>query len=119
MSAEPMKGAFANAEPIAQPLTYAPPKPGGRDTEALVRQHLPMVRRLAWHVHGSMSTIVDIEDLVQVAERKSGVLLIREYGGVVVHGHRTLRIRHAQITHTDCPGQCAEFQRGKAGFPGL
>jgi len=66
MSAEPMKGAFANAEPIAQPLTYAPPKPGGRDTEALVRQHLPMVRRLAWHVHGSMSTIVDIEDLVQI-----------------------------------------------------
>ena len=39
--------------------------PGG-DMEALVRKHLPRVRRIAWHVHGSMSTIVDIEDLVQI-----------------------------------------------------
>ena len=60
MTAEPMKAAFAGA----QPLTYAPVP--GRDAEALVKQHLPLVRRIAWHVHGSMSTIVDIEDLVQV-----------------------------------------------------
>ena len=60
MSAEPMTSAFAHATP----LTYAPaPK---RDIEALVKQHLPLVRRIAWHVHGSMSTIVDIEDLVQI-----------------------------------------------------
>ena len=60
MSAEPMTSAFAHATP----LTYAPaPK---RDIEALVKQHLPLVRRLAWHVHGSMSTIVDVEDLVQI-----------------------------------------------------
>lgn len=62
MSALPMKSAFADAEPLA-PLTYAAgPKAG----EALVRQHLPLVRRIAWHVHGSMSTLVEIEDLVQV-----------------------------------------------------
>lgn len=55
-----MKSAFTGA----QPLTYGPgPKGGG---EALVRQHLPLVRRIAWHVHGSMSTLVEIEDLVQV-----------------------------------------------------
>ena len=30
------------------------------------RQYLPLVKKLAWHVHGSMSTLVDIEDLVQV-----------------------------------------------------
>ena len=46
------------------PLTYKP-QPAG-DATALVRQHLPLVRRIAWHVHGSMSTIVDIEDLVQI-----------------------------------------------------
>ncbi|MES2337048.1 MAG: FliA/WhiG family RNA polymerase sigma factor [Pseudomonadota bacterium] len=48
------------------PLTYAPrPRPGG-DMEVLVRKHLPMVRRIAWHVHGSMSSIVEVEDLVQI-----------------------------------------------------
>ncbi len=51
-------GSFADA----QPVTYRPSK-GGDDA---IRQHLPLVRRLAWHVHGAMSTSVDIEDLVQV-----------------------------------------------------
>jgi len=62
MSAEPMKGAFADG----QPLTYAPRRSTAAETELLVRQHLPLVRRIAWHVHGSMSTIVDVEDLVQI-----------------------------------------------------
>lgn len=51
---------------VPAPLTYAPPSRGGRDAEALVRRHLPMVRRIAWHVHGSMSSIVEVEDLVQI-----------------------------------------------------
>ncbi len=37
-----------------------------RDMDALVRKHMPLVRRLAWHVHGSMSTLIDVEDLVQI-----------------------------------------------------
>jgi RNA polymerase sigma factor for flagellar operon FliA len=32
----------------------------------MVRKHLPLVRRLAWHVHGSMSSIVEVEDLIQI-----------------------------------------------------
>ena len=59
MSAMPDHAAFAGAAP----LTY---RPRERGTEALVRRHLPMVRRLAWHVHGAMSTAVEVEDLVQV-----------------------------------------------------
>lgn len=47
------------------PLTYAPDS-GPRDAEALVRSHLPLVRRIAWHIHGSMSTLVEVEDLIQV-----------------------------------------------------
>jgi RNA polymerase sigma factor for flagellar operon FliA len=27
---------------------------------------MPLVRRLAWHVHGSMSSLIDVEDLVQI-----------------------------------------------------
>jgi RNA polymerase sigma factor FliA len=48
-------------------LTYARTQaPAARDVEAMVRAELPMVRRVAWHVHGSMSAIVEIEDLVQI-----------------------------------------------------
>jgi len=60
MSAEPMRATFADAAP----LTYRPAT--RRDGEALVRQHLALVRRIAWHVHGSMSSAVEVEDLVQV-----------------------------------------------------
>ncbi len=57
MSAEPMSNAFAGAQPAPQamvpqgPLTYSPRQRPGGDSEALIRQHLPMVRRIAWHVH--------------------------------------------------------------------
>ena len=60
MSALPSPAAFADAAP----LTYAPTT--RRDGEALVRQHLPLVRKIAWHIHGSMSSAVEVEDLVQV-----------------------------------------------------
>ena len=60
MSALPSPAAFQDA----QPLTYKPTT--RRDGDALVRQHLALVRKLAWHVHGSMSSVVEVEDLVQV-----------------------------------------------------
>ena len=61
MSAMPQQAQFERATP----LTYAP-RSRAREEGALVREHLPLVRRLAWHVHGSVSTAVDVEDLVQV-----------------------------------------------------
>lgn len=72
MSAEPMKSMFAGAHAApaemtpATPLTYTRAARPGGDQEATIRQYLPLVRRIAWHVHGSMSTIVDVEDLVQI-----------------------------------------------------
>ena len=48
------------------PLTYSPVPLPKRDAEALVRKHLPLVRRIAWHIHGSMSSIVEVEDLIQI-----------------------------------------------------
>ncbi|PKP90439.1 MAG: FliA/WhiG family RNA polymerase sigma factor [Alphaproteobacteria bacterium HGW-Alphaproteobacteria-16] len=47
-------------------LTYTRKGDTQRDMDALVRKHMPLVRRLAWHVHGSMSSIIDVEDLVQI-----------------------------------------------------
>jgi RNA polymerase sigma factor FliA len=79
----------------AAPLTYAPTR---RDADALVRQYLPLVRKLAWHVHGSMSTIVDVEDLVQVGL----VALVEAAGQAVEQGpafraYLTTRLRGAMI----------------------
>lgn len=76
MSAEQPRAAFAGAQPVTmagpaaatlagQPLTYSP-RARAREENALVKDNLQLVRRLAWHVHGSVSTAVEVEDLVQV-----------------------------------------------------
>lgn len=77
------------------PLTYAK----ATDPSALVRQHLPLVRKLAWHVHGAMSTLVEPEDLVQV-----GLVALVEAAGtfedrgqVSFRQYLTTRIKGAMI----------------------
>ncbi|OYY78748.1 MAG: FliA/WhiG family RNA polymerase sigma factor [Sphingomonas sp. 28-62-20] len=62
MSAQPNPAAFAAAI-AAPPLVYGRAAP---DTATLARKHLPLVRRVAWHIHGSMSSAVDVEDLIQI-----------------------------------------------------
>ena len=61
MTAQPLRQSFVEA----QPLTYARDT-HGPDSAALVKKHMPLVRRLAWHVHGSMSTVIEVEDLIQI-----------------------------------------------------
>ena len=94
MSAEPSRSAFANAAP----LTYSP-RTRARDEGALVREHLPLVRRLAWHIHGSVSTAVEVEDLVQ-----TGLVALVEAAGsfedrgqVTFKQYLTTRLRGAMI----------------------
>lgn len=95
MSAElPHRDTFANAAP----LTYSP-RGRGRDETALVREHLPLVRRLAWHVHGSISTAVDVEDLVQVGlvALVESVAAFEDRGQVTFKQYLTTRLRGAMI----------------------
>ena len=93
MSALPMKGAFADA----QPLTYGrEPKP---DIEVLVRKHAPLVRRIAWHVHGSISGVCEVEDLVQIGlvtlvEAAHG---FEDQGKVTFEQYLATRVRGAMI----------------------
>ena len=96
MTVQPAPDAFA----AGQPLTYAP---RANPADVLVRQHLSLVKKLAWHVHGAMSTTVDVEDLVQVGL----VALVeaaraREDGGAADQGpqfraYLATRIRGAMI----------------------
>lgn len=61
MSAQPLPAAFLDATPLVYARTGPVP-----DMAALAKRHLPLVRRLAWHVHGSMSSAVEVEDLIQI-----------------------------------------------------
>src|SRR5690348_16558084 len=36
------------------------------DPDAIVRQHSSLVRRIAWHVHSSVSSRIELEDLMQI-----------------------------------------------------
>lgn len=61
MTAQPHAAAFSEAMPLVYGRTGPAP-----DMAALARKHMPLVRRLAWHVHGSMSSAVEVEDLIQI-----------------------------------------------------
>src|SRR3546814_4729268 len=66
MNAQSMKRDFYAPSPAPAPLTYARDGANRTAMEALAHKHLPLVRRIAWHIHGTMSSIVEVEDLIQI-----------------------------------------------------
>ncbi|AGH48919.1 MULTISPECIES: FliA/WhiG family RNA polymerase sigma factor [Sphingomonadales] len=88
--------AFANAA-ISQTYQRRPARARPGD---LAREHMPLVRRIAWHVHGRVSNAIDIEDLVQIGM----VALVEaannfEDRGFAFSTYATTRIRGAMIDH--------------------
>jgi len=89
---------MALIDPQYGPATYrkeARPAP-----EALVRAHMPLVRKIAWHVHARVATAIDVEDLAQIGM----VALVESANSFEDRGHAfatyaTLRIRGAMIDH--------------------
>ncbi|MFZ2995888.1 FliA/WhiG family RNA polymerase sigma factor [Sphingobium sp.] len=78
--------------------TYA--KPGENSPERLARQYMPLVRRIAWHVHGRMSSAIEVEDLLQIGM----VALVEaansfEDRGLGFAAYAQLRVRGAMIDH--------------------
>lgn len=68
--------------------------------DALVRAHMALVRKIAWHVHARVATAIDVEDLVQIGM----VALVESANGFEDRGHAfatyaTVRIRGAMIDH--------------------
>ena len=57
-------------------LTYGR-KAGAHSPEQLARQYMPLVRKIAWHVHGRVSNAMEIEDLLQIGM----VALVEALGG--------------------------------------
>ena len=90
---------MALADPIDMAVTYGR-KPAKSDPASLTRAHMPLVRKIAWHVHGRVSSAIDIEDLVQIGM----VALVEAANGYEDRGHAfstyaTMRIRGAMIDH--------------------
>jgi RNA polymerase sigma factor FliA len=66
--------------------------------DGLVRDHMSLVRKLAWHVHGRVSSAMDVEDLIQTGM----VALIEAARSYEERGHAfatyaTMRIRGSMI----------------------
>ena len=90
---------MALCDPIDAPITYR--RPVARpNPEALARQHMPLVRKIAWHVHGNVASAIEVEDLIQIGM----VALVEAANGYQDQGHAfstyaSIRIRGAMIDH--------------------
>lgn len=89
---------MALIEPTEGIATYG--RKPGLSPDALVRAHMPLVRKIAWHVHGRVASAIDIEDLVQIGM----VALVESANSFEDRGHAfatyaTVRIRGAMIDH--------------------
>ena len=85
--------------PMEGAMTYRR-RPQQQDPAALARAHMPLVRKIAWHVHGRVSSAIDVEDLVQIGM----VALVEAANGYEDRGHAfstyaSMRIRGNMIDH--------------------
>jgi RNA polymerase sigma factor for flagellar operon FliA len=80
------------------------------DREKLLADHMPMVRKIAWHVHGRMSQAIEIDDLMQIG---FGALIEALRGfenrGIDFKHYASTRVRGAMI---DCLRREAHMSRG-------
>lgn len=82
------------------PVTYTKSgPPPGAAAEALIRDHMPLVRRIAWHVHGSVSSSVEVEDLIQtgLVALVEAASSFEDRGQVTFAQYLATRIRGAMI----------------------
>ena len=87
---------MALIDPQFAAVTYR--KQAAPPPDALVRTHMALVRKIAWHVHGRVASAIDVEDLAQIGM----VALVEAANSFEDRGHAfatyaTLRIRGAMI----------------------
>jgi RNA polymerase sigma factor FliA len=83
---------------LNDPQTALYDRRGKNPADLLVRDHMPLVRKVAWHVHGRVSSAIDVEDLIQTGM----VALIEAARSYEDRGHAfstyaTMRIRGSMI----------------------
>lgn len=88
---------MALTDPAALTYQRAPAK---KNPEILARTHMPLVRKIAWHVHGRVSSAIEVEDLIQIGM----IALVEAANGFEDRGHAfatyaSMRVRGAMIDH--------------------
>src|SRR3546814_11052328 len=85
--------------PAPAPLTYARDGANRIAMEALAHKHLPLVRRIAWHIHGTMSSIVEVEDLIQIGlvALVEAAAAFADRGQVTFEQYLATRVRGAML----------------------
>lgn len=83
---------------LNDPLTALYDRRGKSSVDMLVREHMALVRKIAWHVHGRVSSAIEVEDLIQTGM----VALIEAARTYEDRGHAfstyaTMRVRGAMI----------------------
>lgn len=79
-------------------LTYG--RRTGTTPDQLAQQYMPLVRKIAWHVHGRVSSAIEVEDLLQIGM----VALVEAANSFEDRGHgfatyAQMRVRGAMIDH--------------------
>jgi RNA polymerase sigma factor FliA len=92
-------------------MTYGRTRAG---PEQLVRSHMQLVRKIAWHVHARVASAIEIEDLVQIGM----IALVEAANGYEDRGHAfgtyaTMRIRGAMIDHLRKSASIARSAMGR------
>ena len=84
---------------VIGPLTYGPKSQRSeRNEEAIIKQYMPLVRKLAWQIHGGNNATNELEDLIQL-----GLIALIEAGrnyqdvGANFASYASVRIRGAMI----------------------
>jgi RNA polymerase sigma factor FliA len=83
----------------ATPIVYTRQGPPRPRPDQLVREHMGLVRKIAWHVHGTVSSAIEVEDLVQIGlvalvEAANG---FEDRGQVTFVQYLNTRVRGAMI----------------------
>ena len=108
---------------------YAPARLVQTDPERLVRTHLALVRKIAWHVHARVSTAIEIEDLVQIGMlalveaargfEDRGHAAFATYATVRVRGSMIDQLRKSATLVRSAIRRRREFGQVKSGLEGL
>lgn len=84
---------------LQQPITPAQ-RYAATNVEALIQQSIPLVRRIAWHVHARVASAIEVEDLIQI-----GMIALVEAArtyedrGHAFSTYASMRIRGNMIDH--------------------
>jgi len=114
---------------LASGAMYAPVRRATTDPEALVKSHLGLVRKIAWHVHARVSTAIDVEDLVQIgmialieasrAFEDRGSAAFATYATVRVRGSMIDQLRKSATLVRSAIKRRREFGEAKSVLEGL